>query len=1030
MKGFCKIFSALIVITALISVPGCVFNNIDVENAQNVLNDAVNDNNGIRGTVKITGMNDVSDCVVIVEKQIDGIKTATVFNTLYRSMRSDNLYPEDIRVIKTDKYGKFEATGLSEGKYTITVKKADTLGAIVKDIVIKNERALVDLDIVLTATGRLTGNVKLSDMTTDMFGSFVYAEGTSYIAATDGTGDFCIKDIPVGTYNIIFYREGYNTYRKVGVTITAAVDNPTGTIELGKISNNVYLSNLTVSNGVLSPAFDKGITYYDVSVDDSVIGIAFTPESEDIKSTIKINGITVASGTQSEVVEIKDGRNVFSIDVTSENGEMRNYITVVTRYSAYLSDLITSIGTLNPVFNKDVKNYSVEILRTSTMNITAFVDRSDLLIKVRLNNGSWSQLISGLVSNDFQITLGDNTIDIMVINDVSNTSSIYSIIITRTYLSSGYDRNAPGNLGALEFMAIASSWDGTKLAAVVEDGYIYTSTDSGTTWTEQKSSGYRRWFSIASSSDGTKLAAVVFNGYIYTSTDSGATWTERTSSGIRGWRSIASSSDGTKLAAGADGEYIYTSTDSGATWAERTTAGSRVWISITSSSDGTKLAAVAYNGYIYTSTNSGATWTERTSSGIRGWHSIASSIDGTKLAAVALSSGYIYTSTDSGATWTERTISGAANWRSIASSSDGTKLAVVADYRNIYTSTDSGATWTEQTSSGSWWWYSIASSSDGTKLAAGVYNGNNGGYIYTSTDSGATWTERTSSGSRGWRSIALSSDGTKLAAVVNNGYIYTSTDSGATWIEQTSSGIRVWYSIASSSDGTKLAAVVTNGYIYTSTDSGATWTEQTSSGSRNWYSIASSSDGTKLAAVVTNGYIYTSTDSGATWTEQTSSGSRNWYSITSSSDGTKLAAVVNNGYICTSLNSGITWTGRTSAGSRLWSSITSSSDGAKLAAVVTNGYIYTSTDSGVTWTERTSSGSRNWYSITSSSDGTKLAAVVANGYIYTSSDYGAIWSEETSVGARYWKCIASSSNWETVAAVEYVSRIIFVSNNE
>ena len=33
------------------------------------------------------------------------------------------------------------------------------------------------------------------------------------------------------------------------------------------------------------------------------------------------------------------------------------------------------------------------------------------------------------------------------------------------------------------------------------------------------------WQSIASSSDGSELAAVVADGYMYTSTDSGASWT-------------------------------------------------------------------------------------------------------------------------------------------------------------------------------------------------------------------------------------------------------------------------------------------------------------------------------------------------------------------------------------------------------------------------------------------------------------------------------------------------------------------------
>ena len=60
------------------------------------------------------------------------------------------------------------------------------------------------------------------------------------------------------------------------------------------------------------------------------------------------------------------------------------------------------------------------------------------------------------------------------------------------------------------------------------DGYIYTSGNSGASWTQATTAGSRKWYAIASSSDGTKLAAVDGGpGYIYTSTDSCATWTVR-----------------------------------------------------------------------------------------------------------------------------------------------------------------------------------------------------------------------------------------------------------------------------------------------------------------------------------------------------------------------------------------------------------------------------------------------------------------------------------------------------------------------
>ncbi len=287
-------------------------------------------------------------------------------------------------------------------------------------------------------------------------------------------------------------------------------------------------------------------------------------------------------------------------------------------------------------------------------------------------------------------------------------------------------------------------------------------------WTQQPSADYRQWSSVSSSSDGTKLAAVVSGGYIYTSTDSGNNWTQRTTAGSRSWTSIASSSDGTKLAAVVfNGGYIYTSTDSGATWTEQTDSGSRSWTSITSSSDGAKLAATALGGYIYTSTDSGVTWTEQTGSGVFNWADIVSSSDGAKLAAT--SAGYIYTSTDSGVTWTEQTGSDYYSWGAIASSSDGAKLAASRYGGYIHTSTDSGVTWTEQTAPGALNWTDIASSSDGTKLIGTTESS----YIYTSTDSGVTWTAELAAGADNWKAVAASSDWTKFIAARTSGFLST-----------------------------------------------------------------------------------------------------------------------------------------------------------------------------------------------------------------------------------------------------------------
>lgn len=144
-------------------------------------------------------------------------------------------------------------------------------------------------------------------------------------------------------------------------------------------------------------------------------------------------------------------------------------------------------------------------------------------------------------------------------------------------------------------------------------GYISVSTDGGATWTNHGgSSGLGIWSSIASSTDGTHLAAANLAGSITVSTDGGLTWTNHNaSSGPAMWMSIASSADGLHLAA-CRVPYVIESTDGGVTWGLDTgiagLGASNMWYSIASSADGTHLAltdnvGTGNGGYIYTTSS-------------------------------------------------------------------------------------------------------------------------------------------------------------------------------------------------------------------------------------------------------------------------------------------------------------------------------------------------------------------------------------------------------------------------------------------
>ena len=175
-----------------------------------------------------------------------------------------------------------------------------------------------------------------------------------------------------------------------------------------------------------------------------------------------------------------------------------------------------------------------------------------------------------------------------------------------------------------DWTSVASSSDGTKLVAVAtgpQGERIYTSIDSGTTWTAGQN--YNAWRSVASSADGSKLVAVAEDvgvagcrrcePIIYTSTNSGVSWTRRAGTDHMDWISVASSADGNKLIAAARGGRIYLSKDAGATWV--TSEADRQWAGVASSADGSRLFAVVNGGQIYTSIGSSSSTTTVGSAG-------------------------------------------------------------------------------------------------------------------------------------------------------------------------------------------------------------------------------------------------------------------------------------------------------------------------------------------------------------------------------------------------------------------------------
>ena len=338
-----------------------------------------------------------------------------------------------------------------------------------------------------------------------------------------------------------------------------------------------------------------------------VTGTCFVIGSNNI--TLDGAGHSIApsiSTTTSYVVNANNFQN-FTLASTT----VTNFANLITSSSS----VIVSGDTLN-LTNKKIVSPNITI-NSKALNVASTTFISDIL------NINYSTSITGTS------TASSTALSLLMINNLSYGTRVAGLVFNEAWVlrASGATRY---------WGSISSSADGLKLIAG-NSLYVYTSTDSGSSWattTVTGNSGSGSWYT-ASSADGKKLVVGSCTSYIYTSINSGVTWTQQASSGVRCWQSFASSADGKKLVATVQNGYIYTSSDSGITWVA-TNSGQKSWYagSIASSADGTKLVAVVGGGYsdfIYTSSDSGVTWIPRDSS--RTWWSVASSADGTKLVA-------------------------------------------------------------------------------------------------------------------------------------------------------------------------------------------------------------------------------------------------------------------------------------------------------------------------------------------------------------------------------------------------------------
>jgi len=229
---------------------------------------------------------------------------------------------------------------------------------------------------------------------------------------------------------------GNNTINIV-VTAQDGTTVRTTTIAILRPSNNAYLSGLDVKGPnyrALAPGFNQTVNSYTTIVPMATSSVTIIPHVSYSAATVKVNGVTVASGTQSNPIPVSPGSNTITILVTAQEGTHKTYTLVVKRLSSddSLSNLTISSGVLSPVFASGTPGYTTSV-STAITSVTITPTASDPLatITVWVNGVMAPPVSSGMATGSLNIGTANALINIEVLAEDGESEGDYDIVINR-----------------------------------------------------------------------------------------------------------------------------------------------------------------------------------------------------------------------------------------------------------------------------------------------------------------------------------------------------------------------------------------------------------------------------------------------------------------------------------------------------------------------------------------------------------------------------------------------------------------------
>ena len=234
-----------------------------------------------------------------------------------------------------------------------------------------------------------------------------------------------------GHYNIS------TSEKQIEVTVVSEDETKSNTyilnIKRTKSSINT-LSDITVSEGTLTPEFNSNITSYTVNVDGNISSI-------DVSATLTDSRATIISGTGIHSLNVGDNNIV--IRVESESGSILDYNINVIRAKKNINDL-----SMIKVDGKEIENFSSDTLEYDLGDVN--------YSKTKINVEAILKDVDSSVKGDGEISLktGDNEI-VLTVTAQNGDEKTYKLHVNRI-------KNDNANLSLLSVMGYTLTPDFDK----------------------------------------------------------------------------------------------------------------------------------------------------------------------------------------------------------------------------------------------------------------------------------------------------------------------------------------------------------------------------------------------------------------------------------------------------------------------------------------------------------------------------------------------------------------------------------------